>query len=88
MFPSNSHSQAAAIEPRIDAILIEPDAIKPNAAYEHNASPAPTGSVNFLTNDPNEKYLFIFLFSKQKIPLLPSLSIIFLLLDFFISCFD
>ena len=45
MFPSFSHSQAAAIEPIIEAVKKQLVIFKTNVPYAKSASPAPTGSI-------------------------------------------
>ena len=49
--PSNSHSQAAAIEPKILATTSDFVDKRDSVATDNKASPAPTASLGFFTKD-------------------------------------
>ena len=84
ILPSISHSQAAAIDPKIFAGTIDLVRAKHKDAYANRASPAPTASTIFLANEgvANERLFFLV---TVTVPLSPSYKIKFLNPDIFIS---
>ena len=79
IFPSHSHSQAAAIDPRIPAITKDPVASIDKVAYARRASPAPTASTTELVKESTEKLRVLIpsFWVTQKTPRSPSFKIKF-----------
>ena len=84
IFPSFSHSQAAANEPNILANKTDLVENKVSDEYASKASPAPPASIIFLEKLGKANPLGLLL-PYEKIPLSPSFKIKFLLFAFSVS---